>query len=98
MLRDWSADISGAQGSVGAIPHVRRLCQDVERLTTTHQRYASREAAPLPLGLDKPGRTGYGGSTQDDIDEAVRGQERKETTSGADTRTHGDGRPRRPLR
>jgi hypothetical protein len=61
-------------------------------------RLAQGCTAPLSLGLDKPGRTGYGESMQDDMDGAVRGKERKETSSGADTRTHGDGRPRRPLR
>jgi hypothetical protein len=60
-------------------------------------RLAQDCTAPLSLGLDKPGRTGYGESMQDDMDGAGRAKERKETTSGADTRIHSDGRSRHSL-
>ena len=69
---------------MGAIPHVRRPCQYVERLTTTRLLVRLTRAALPPLGLDKPGRTGYGRAIQVDMDGVVRGLERKETTCGTD--------------
>src|SRR5262249_7704848 len=92
--------LRGCLQSLASLPTAYWTLVPVYRTPDYHPsapRLARGCTAPLPLGLDKTGRTGYGRSTQDDMDRAVRGKERKETTCGASTRTHGNGRSRRPL-